>query len=211
MLTGFSVRKAVWEQVRTQGLLWVRDKDVFPAPSQTFQQSGRAWEDFTTDCAVYSLFAPGSNQRSHRGRRDTSGRIANECFWRSREHVRELAQAHGLLEVEQDLDTDTERCLHTYLAQRETSPQAAALLGIANRIHAASMRYRRAYSYERPTLDLLTWDAGWWQVNKMCFSRDALPAAKHDAHLQALHEEFKQARRTLGEKIAARYCEDTGF
>lgn len=214
----FAVRKSWLQIISDQKLLWVRDKDVFPAPSDEFQAS-EDWQEFSNDCVVYSLFASGSNQTSLRDYEyginpdgtSKKWRVENQFFWRSRETVEKLAVKHKLLEVEKDLSTDNDRYVYEYLKKRELSVESKRLLEVANKVHDASFKYRKDFDREWPKYNVLAWDAGWLQVYKMCFSRDAFFAAKNDAELQKLYDEFKLALRALGGKIAYRYSEDTGF
>ena len=219
----FSVRKACYDRVAEEKLLWVRDKDVFPAPTKEFQGS-EEWESFTTDCVVYSLFASGSNQTSLRdyeygveadGVTPKKWRVENQFYWLSREATKELAIKNKLPAIESDLATDSERYVYSYLKPKrengELSSEAEALLSKATEIHAASFKYRELYNDEVPSHNLLTWDAGWLQLQRMSYGRDALPFAKNDDELQALYGEFKFLRAQLGESIATRYSEDTGF
>ena len=221
--TVFSVRKSFYEKIRQQKLLWVRDKDVFPAPSKEFQASDE-WVPFMDDCLVYSLFASGSNQTSLRdyeygvevdGVTPKKWRINNEFYWESKEFIRELAIENKMPTIEKDLATDSERYVYSYLKPKrdegELSDEAEALLSKATEILTASFKYRGAFYEEAPLYNTLSWDIGWLQVQRMCFGRDALSFAKADDELQALYAEFKALRSALGEKIAARYSEDTGF
>ena len=219
----FSVRKACYEQISKERLLWVRDKDVFPAPTKEFQASDE-WVPFMDDCLVYSLFASGSNQTSLRdyeygvevdGVTPKKWRINNEFYWESKEFIRELAIENKMPTIEKDLATDSERYVYSYLKPKrdegELSDEAEALLSKATEILTASFKYRGAFYEEAPLYNTLSWDIGWLQVQRMCFGRDALSFAKADDELQALYAEFKALRSALGEKIAARYSEDTGF
>ena len=221
--TLFSIRKAMYARVAREGLLWVRDKDVFPVPTKAFQASDE-WGSFTTDCIIYSLFVEGSNQTSLRdyeygveadGVTPKKWRVENQFYWLSRETTKELAIKNKLPAIERDLATDSERYVYSYLKSKrdegELSSEAEALLSKATEIHAASFKYRELYNDEVPSHNLLTWDAGWLQLQRMSYGRDALPFAKNDDELQALYGEFKFLRAQLGESIATRYSEDTGF
>ena len=221
--TVFSVRKAIYDRIAGEKLLWVRGKDNFPAPSQEFQDSDE-WIPFMDDCLVYSLFASGSNQTSLRdyeygveadGITPKKWRINNEFYWESREFIRELAIENKMPAIEKDLATDSERYVYSYLKPKresgELSFEAETLLSKATEILTASFKYRGAFYAEAPLYNTLSWDMGWLQVQRMCVGRDALSFAKADDELQGLYAEFKALRSALGEKIAARYSEDTGF
>lgn len=216
----FSVRKSWLDIIADQKLLWVRDKDIFPTPSETFQNS-ESWTQFEADCVVYSLFAMGSNQtglRAYEYGTEEDGapkkwRVKNEFFWLPRETVVNLATTSRNLPVLEDADRDGERFVYNWLTENSSSlsEDAQKLLKLATEILEISFKYRSDFYCLHPKFDVLAWDAGWQQVRRMCFGNDALPDAKADKNLQELHEEFKQARRSLGDSIAHRYSEDTGF
>lgn len=220
--TVFSIRKSALPKIKEEKVLWVRDKDIFPAPSEDFMN------DFAMDCLVYSLFASGSNQTSLRdyiyGTDDNNApkiwRIENQFFPLSREVVRSFAIKHNNIDIERDLDTDTERyvaqLLQTARDNGDLSTEAENLLSLFEKIFENSFKYRKIHALEQPKLNLGAWDAGWLQIYKMCFSvggkeKTALRAALADSSLQQLHEDFKKARRVLGDKIAGAYHDDTGF
>ena len=221
--TVFSIRKSILSQVKEKKLLWVRDKDVFPAPTKEFQASDE-WSSFVYDCVVYSLFASGSNQTSLRdyyygtesdGVTPKKWRVNNEFFWESKEFIRELAIESKIPAIEKDLATDDDRYVYSYLKPKrdegQLSDEAEALLSKATEILEKSFKYRELFYEEAPLYNTLSWDMGWLQVQRMCFGRDALSFAKADDELQALYVEFKALRSALGERIATRYSEDTGF
>ena len=218
-----SVRKACYDRVAREKLLWVRDKDEFPSPTKEFRESDE-WGSFVDDCIVYSLFASGSNQTSLRdyyygtesdGVTPKRWRVNNEFFWESKEFIRELAQESKLYAIEKDLATDDDRYVYSYLKPKrdegELSDEAEALLSKATEILEKSFKYRELFYEEAPLYNTLSWDMGWLQIQRMCFGRDALSFAKADDELQALYVEFKALRSALGERIAKRYSEDTGF
>lgn len=103
----FSVRKAWWQIIADRDQLWIRDKDIFPSPTQEFQES-EDWDEFVADSVVYSLFAKGSNQTAIRNyeygeTEDGEPRywdIKNQFFWKSLESVEALAV---------ELDEDNQR------------------------------------------------------------------------------------------------------
>lgn len=211
-LIAFAVRKSHYQILSNQDLLWVRDKDAFSVPSAKLQED----TTFTADCVTYSLFASGANQTSLRGY-EYEGKtwdVKNEFFWTPSLWVRDWAVVEQAWDVRDDVDLFSgERYVSSWLTEHyeDLLDDAKALLKTARSIVKASMKYRKAYNDLHPKYNLLTWDTGWLQIYKMCYSRDALPAAKQDIYLQRLYETFKLQRRTLGDSIAERYSEDTGF
>lgn len=216
----FAVRKAWLDIIADQKLLWVRDKDIFPAPTQEFQDSPE-WKNFEADCVVYSLFAKGSNQTGLRRyeygtEKDGSPklwRVKNEFFWLSKDQIVALADKHRNQYVQADVMSDQDRYVYKWLQEHNSdlSESATELLNIATEILVKSFQYRAGHYYDHPKFDLNAWDAGWEQVRRMCFGNDALPAAKSDPELQELYSRFLKVRRTLGDSIAERYSADTGF
>lgn len=208
----FSVRKAWWQIIKDQNQLWIRDKDVFPAPSQAFQNSDK-WGKFVADCVVYSLFASGSNQTSLRDyeygeNADGSPRkwdIENQFFWKSESFIKNLAEERDENHqntlnfnqvIQKDLDRfGGERFVHKWLLEHDEniSEDARNLLGTVDEILAESFKYRGEYARLYPKYQLETWDAGWEQVRRMVYGRDALPTAKSDPVLQDLKKFLKRS------------------
>ena len=223
----FSSIRAIMEDLKDKGNLWIRDKDIFPSLSDSFMESPE-WASFRGDSIIYSIFAAGSNQTALRNFAygGKTWRINNEFFWKSREEVRMKSQelfsetrSDFWVGIETDLDTDSERYTNNWLLKHseELSSEALKLLAEVNQIWDRSFKYREAYHRQVSKHSLQTWDAGWLQLYKMCFAsrgRDgnsALPEAKNDKELQNLHREFKSSLKVLGNKIAAIYSKDTGF
>mgnify|MGYP002724188457 CR=1 FL=1 len=225
----YSVRKAWQRIIADQDLLWVRDKDVFPAPTKDFQDSDD-WGEFVADSVVYSLFEKGSNQSSMRDyeygeNEDGTPRlwdIENQFFWHGPDFIEALAteRENGRntknfnLAVQQDLqDFGGPRFVHNWLTEHanDLSDEGQVLLDIADQILIESFKYRDEYAKQEPLYQANTWDAGWEQIRRMVYSNTAHPDAKKNKKLIALKEEFDTALRALGDKIAYRYSEDTGF
>ena len=225
----FSVRKSWYKIIEDQDLLWVRWEDVFPAPTQEFQDSDD-WDGFVADSVVYSLFGHGARQTALRNYEygenpDGTPRlwdIENQFFWHGPDFIEALATeridgrntANFNLAIQEDLqDFSGPRFVHNWLLEHENdlSEEGRALLAVADEILVESFQYRDEYAKQEPLYQTNTWDAGWEQIRRMVYGNTAHPDAKANPKLIALKEEFDTALRTLGDKIAYRYSEDTGF
>lgn len=218
----FSVRKSVLNQVGEANLLWVRDKDIFTKPTETFINSDK-WDGFVADSVVYSLFSKGSNQTALRdyvyGENEDGTpkkwRVNNEFFWLPKSKIKELAIEDKVWDIENDLATDIDRYVYNWLKDHEDdlSQEALNILEISERLVEATMKYRVEYNEIQPKFNLLSWDAGFLQLYKMSSprSREGLVAAKTDPVVIKIWEELEAARKVLGDKIADLYKEDTGF
>lgn len=82
---------------------------------------------------------------------------------------------------------------------------------VVDEIFEESFQYRDEYSEQEPKYQLNTLDAGWEQIRRMVYGRDAYPEAKKSERLSKLKAEFDTVLRALGDKIAERYSQDTGF
>lgn len=225
----FAIRKSILEQVKKNKQLWIRDKDVFPAPTQNLQNSEK-WKKFVVDCVIYSLFANGSNQTSLRdyefGEKDDGTpkkwNIINDFFWKDYETVKELSEEridnvntkNFNKNIQQDLlDFNGERFVYNWINSHndDISENAQKVLDIVDDIFVESFQYRDKYTELYPKYQLNNWDAGWIQIYKMCFSQNSLEEAKENKKLQSLYKLFKEAFSILGDSIAKIYSEDTGF
>jgi hypothetical protein len=199
----FSVRKSILPLLKEQNLLWVRDKDVFCAPSKNLQNSN-IWQEFETDCLVYSCFASGSNQTSLRNFEYNKKmyRINNQFFFFSKDFIKALAIENNNLEVQNDLLNQKNRIVYELLQKKEISKSSKDLLESAQKIYQKSFKYRAKYTKHFPKYNLNSWDSGFLQIYKMCFGKkDYFLQAKDDKDLQELYTEFKVKLRTLGDKI----------
>lgn len=109
--------------------------------------------------------------------------------------------------------TSIERFVYEWLQEHEEdlSEEAQALLSVVDQIFEESFQYRSEYAEQEPRYQLNTWDAGWEQIRRMVYGQDADSEAKKNQRLIELKKDFDTALRTLGDKIAEEYSEDTGF
>lgn len=199
----FSIRRAVQEVIARQGLLWVRDKDIFTRPSESLLTP-----EFVADCMVYSLFDRQSNQTSLRDYeyQGTSYRVVNEFFPFAHADVVGLAQEHTNRAVESDALGEGDRIMRRWLVDHDgdVSDQARAVLDMAWEIVVASFGKREVFDVVQPRFQVQSWDAGWAQVNAMVFGRDRV----NDEVYDQFYVKWREARRALGDKIARAAMED---
>ena len=153
---------------------WLNDKDEYSAPDE----SHPAYAGFVSDAHVYSLFNSSSQQSSLRKitYKDKVYDIPNHFFWRSREGIMQLADAHGFDECYADAKHSKDRYMAQQLPMLALSPEAQAVLDKANAIYDASWAFRKAMHEEDESLHLHAWDAGWYQVKRIAsvFLKDDL-------------------------------------
>ena len=138
----FSLRRALHSDIAAHGLTWVRDKDMFRAPSPALLE-----ESFYTDCLVYCLADSQSRQTSLR---DWHGhpRIINEFF------PFEIAGHRP-------------RLMHDLLAGRPLSPAAGRVLELGRELVDATWHARPAFHTQDPRYQVINWDAGFRQLSPL--------------------------------------------
>ena len=203
----FSICRSVQEDIAEHKLLWVRDKDIFTAPSDELAQDA----EFTADCMVYSLFDRQSNQSSLRNYEYNGNkyRVINEFFPFSKDFIKSMASEHKNNAVYDDVTRmekkKTERTMFTWLQDHDAdlSDEARDLLRIVKNIYKESFSVRDEYNKTHPRYQVNSWDAGWMQINRMVFGNDRI-----DDSFLPLKEEFLSARKKLGQKIAQAAYDD---
>lgn len=197
----FSIRRSVQEKIADDKLLWVRDKDVFIAPTDELLT-----DEFISDCVIYSLFDRQSNQTSLRNYeyKDKTYRVENEFFPFSKQFIEDLAIQHNNLTIQEDLDTDNERFVYNYLQDKKLSTQAQELLDYVKKVYEESFKYRDTYAQLMPKYNTNSWDAGFIQINRMIWGQKD----KINDDLINLKDEFKTKLKTLGDKIALQAIND---
>lgn len=198
----FSIRRTMQERIKSEKELWIRDKDIFTRPSDDLLT-----DEFIADCVVYSLFDTQSNQTSLRNYQygGISHRVENPFFPFSTKFINDLAVKHGNTKVQNDITGDSERFVYEWLEENKDSisSEAQSLLDEAKKIYERSFSLRNLYDRITPRYQVNSWDAGWFQINRMVFGDD-----RYDDYLLDLKDDFKKARRTLGDKIADQVIED---
>ena len=192
----FSIRRAVQEKIAQEKQLWIRDKDIFTAPSENLLT-----EEFIADCVVYSLFDTQSNQTSLRQYeyKQNTYRVINEFFPFSKDFIEELAIKHNNMDIQADVIGDTERFVYSWLEEHEDSlsVEAKALLAKAKELFETTFEYRDEYAKNTPRYQTNSWDAGYAQIARLSFGNERI----NDEFLD-FKQEFYNLRTALGDKIA---------
>lgn len=180
---------------------WIIDKDVFRRPSDALQSSS-SWNEFVYDCVIYSLFHRASYQTSLRDFEYDGSLydVQNEWFFMKKDEIIGLAEKHGLDPIIYDARSSDERFVYAYLKDKELSQEASKLLSVGKRIIAETFKKRFVTSEEHPEWHVLTWDAGFYQANKIC----NLFKEEHKDLLIT----FNEARGALESKIQATVYRD---
>lgn len=200
--TTFSIRRAVYNDIAKDKLLWVREKDLFTTPSEDLLTP-----EFIADCVVFSLFDIKSNQTSLRGYqyKGKSYTVVNEFFPYSVDSMEELAEEHHNADIQDDVIGHSNRFVYQWLEDHkdDISEEAQALLDEAWSLIEDSFPYREQFFQENPRYQINTWDAGWLQVRRMIFGRDRTTDDFLDRK-----ESFDKTLNALGDKIAQAAYED---
>lgn len=139
--------------------------DEFMAPDT----SNTKWQQFSDDSIVYALFHGKSLQSSlhqidyHEKKWD----INNNFFWCDPKKVAEWANASNVDEIYADASTMPERFVCQKLKSIKLSSEAQAVLDKANELLEKSMKFRKLFNDERPEVQILNADAGWYQLKQM--------------------------------------------
>lgn len=146
---------------------WTNAKDEYCVPNTAHAD----YPGFEADSVLFALFHS-SGQQSSLGKVDYKGQlweIRNEWFWVEREAVEAAADQAGLTETWQTVRTDRERFVAAHLAEwaPQFSPEGREVLRLAREIALASYAHRARFAAERPELQLLRWDAGWYQIKPL--------------------------------------------
>ena len=193
---------------------WTNDRDAFyapsggcvttaPSPSPNAHDGDGAVatqvglpSEFVTDCVVWSAFADSNYAVSLRNVQ-YQGRvwqIANNLFPFLLDEVRQWPCAHGDIAA-QLASANEDRFLAKWLAERDLSPEARAVLD------AARALYREFYANitHTPWMDwkIETWDVGYYQVRN---AMKGLLSLRGDSETRSFGEDSKDSPNLLGSK-----------
>ena len=143
---------------------WINSKDEYMVPNT----SHSLYEQWESDCIVYSLFNTASNQSSLRNIvYNKQWNIYNEFFWLSqREMLKLIMDTDGADAIYEDiqLHSGKERYVYKKLQEVTLSPDAQAVLDKATELLKSSFKYRSEFNQKHPEYHINTWDAGWYQI-----------------------------------------------
>ena len=192
----FSIKRAIYTDVYKKKELWIRDKDIFTAPSKDLLTS-----EFIADCVVFSLFDSQSNQSSLRNYqyKGKSYTVINEFFPYPIKDIEELANKHHNADIQDDVIGHSNRFAYQWLEDHkdDISKEAQDLLDEAWSLIEDSFPYRDRFFEESPRCQSNTWDTGWMQISRMIFGKDRIT----DDFLER-KESFDKVLNALGDKIA---------
>lgn len=167
-LQGFTARKIMVSECN-----WINCKDEYMVPNTEHP----LYEQWQSDCIVYSLFNTASNQSSLRNieYNGKTWNIFNEFFWMSVQDIRKLAEStSGADAVCDDLDMyGKERFVYKKLQTVTLSPDAQAVLDKATELLKSSFVYRAEFDKKHPEYHIMSWDAGWYQIKGMLKEYDS--------------------------------------
>ena len=150
---------------------WINSKDEYMIPNTEHP----LYEQWQSDCIVYSLFNTASNQSSLRNidYNNKTWNIQNEFFWMP---VKEISNLAGGLYNKEDTNTaieddieafGKERFVYKKLQTVTLSPDAQAVLDKATELVKTSFMYRKEFNQKHHEYHINTWDAGWYQIKGM--------------------------------------------
>lgn len=169
---------------------WLNNQDEMMYPNIEHPR----FNDFKNDSVVFSLFESKSQQSSLRNV-EMDGKlwnVKNEFFFMSREEMMNLADEVGFEELYNDANESNDRYVWKVLNDIPISDEARKVLEKARDIVRKSFKYRKMIHMDHPEYHLQAWDAGWYQIKKLC---SELPMLKEDM------DEFKTLYKALKEKM----------
>ena len=171
---------------------WLNDRDQFSQPDT--HHSGYA--QFTRDLIVWLLFSAHNHTASLCVEAEDGrfSEIVNHFFWMTPDELRGSPNLPSSFAPQ--LDQAPLPFFASWFTSQNLSPDAQAVREAANTLVRSTMALRTAASSR---YQLLRWDAGWYQVRRGLFGRDADFRAPHGA--AALYLAVKRLHRTLGQRL----------
>ncbi|MBK1809516.1 hypothetical protein JHL18_02505 [Clostridium sp. YIM B02505] len=176
---------------------WINQKDEYSEPNKNHPR----YKEWVSDSVIYSLFNQSSNQSSMRNIK-IQGKlfnIFNELFFMSNKSILELANETNNNEVYIDAKQfNKERYMYYLLGKLKLSNEGKQVLNMAIELTKESFKYRNLFNDEFPKYHINTWDAGWYQINKLLnyYLRDEL--LKFDECYEILENKMRPLVYELG-------------
>ena len=157
-IVSFSARKLIISD-------WINSKDEFLVPNIEHPD----YEEFLNDSIIYDLFHIHNNCSSLRNveYKDKSWEIKNEFFWMSTQEIMDLADENDNEACYEDAATSKERFVYKYLQNIVLTPEAQAVLDMANDLVRNSFNFREQFNSDNPEYQINNWDCGYYQLKKL--------------------------------------------
>ena len=178
VLSGFSVTKENFlpicanfasRKVITNN--WINNKDEFIAPVIT-EENHELWAEFISDSIVYSMFNAASCQSAMQpvSWKGYEYKIKNAFFFMGRKEMMELAGTYEYYDMIKTTFDDDDRYAYELLEGKvgeKLSNEGKAVLDYARKLLSDSMKDRSAFNTEHPELNIMCWDAGYYQLRPL--------------------------------------------
>lgn len=178
VLSGFSVTKEnflpVCANFASRKVItnnWINNKDEFLAPVIT-EENHELWAEFISDSIVYSMFNAASCQSAmqHVSWKGYEYKIKNAFFFMGRKEMMELAGTYEYYDMIKTTFDDEDRYAYELLEGKvgeKLSNEGKAVLDYARNLLSDSMKDRSSFNTEHPELNIMCWDAGYYQLRPL--------------------------------------------
>ena len=150
---------------------WINNKDEFLAPVIT-EENHELWAEFISDSIVYSMFNAASCQSAMQpvSWKGYEYKIKNAFFFMGRKEMMELAGTYEYYDMIKTTFDDDDRYAYELLegkVGKKLSNEGKAVLDYARNLLSDSMKDRSAFNTEHPELNIMCWDAGYYQLRPL--------------------------------------------
>ena len=178
VLSGFSVTKEnflpVCANFASRKVItnnWINNKDEFLAPVIT-EENHELWAEFISDSIVYSMFNSASCQSAMQSVswKGYDYKIKNAFFFMGRKEMMDLAGIYEYYDMIKTTFDDDDRYAYELLEGKvgeKLSNEGKAVLDYARSLLSDSMKDRYAFNIEHPELNIMCWDAGYYQLRPL--------------------------------------------
>ena len=178
VLSGFSVTKEnflpVCANFASRKVItnnWINNKDEFLAPVIT-DENHELWAEFISDSIVYSMFNAASCQSAMQpvSWKGYDYKIKNAFFFMGRKEMMELAGTYEYYDMIKTTFDDEDRYAYELLEGKvgeKLSNEGKAVLDYARNLLSDSMKDRSSFNTEHPELNIMCWDAGYYQLRPL--------------------------------------------
>ena len=150
---------------------WINNKDEFLAPVIT-EENHELWAEFISDSIVYSMFNSASCQSAMQSVswKGYDYKIKNAFFFMGRKEMMDLAGTYDYYDMIKTTFDDDDRYAYELLEGKvgeKLSNEGKAVLDYARSLLSDSMKDRYAFNIEHPELNIMCWDAGYYQLRPL--------------------------------------------
>ena len=149
--------------INNRDINWIDDTDNAIMPDKEQEK----YSEFANNALIWMIFNSYDFSLRNVSYHGKSWSVPNNFFWLSKSEIEDIADYSNLDDVYADAHTASDRFIYKKLQDLKLSEEAQIVLDKASELLKKSFKYRKLFNSEHPEVQVMNWDAGWYQIKQI--------------------------------------------